>query len=304
MIDGFDRLFADADARREPVPVVASGGDDPSVLEALREAAGRGWVVPTVVGPDRAIRAAAEMAGVGLGEFRVVQAEPGEVGPAAVAEVKQGRAAVLIKGRVTSPDLVRAVCHPGDGLRSGRVVGQVVLMEIGRDGRRFLLTDTGVNVRPTLSQKADLLQSAVGVAQALGAARPLVAVMAATESLNVAMPETLDAAALQSRNQAGDFPDCIVQGPLSFDLAYAADAAETKGIDGRVVGAADLMLFADLLSANLTVKAIMYTADCRFGGLLLGAVSPVAFMSRADTPATRLNSLALALRLLDHHGSL
>jgi len=299
-LHGFDRLAAEADARAAPVPVVAAGGDDPGLLRALREAAGRGWVVPAVVGPGRAVRAAAAAAGVDPGGFRLVEADAGDVGAAAVAEVRQGRAAVLIKGRVASPDLLRAVCHPGDGLRDGRVVGQVVLMEVLRDGRRFLLADTGVNPRPTLSQKADLLQGAVGVAHALGAARPLVAVMAATEAIDVAMHETLDAAALQSRNQAGDFPDCVVRGPLPFDLAYAADAAGRKRVGGPVVGAADLMLFADLLSANLTVKAIMSTADCRYGVALLGTVAPVAFLSRSDTPAARLNSLALALRLLDH----
>ncbi len=296
-LDGFDRLLAEADAKKAKVPVVAAGGDDPGLLVALRVAASRGWVEPTIVGPERLVVEAGIETGVNLGRFRVIDAEPADVAECAVAEVKQGRAEILIKGRVKSPDLIRAVCHPGDGIRDGRVIGQVVLMEIPRDGRRFLLTDTGVNVRPTLTQKADLLQSAAGVAHALGVDRPLVAVMAATESINVSMHETLDAAALQSRNQAGDFPDCIVEGPLSFDLAYAPDAAEKKRITGQVAGSADLMLFADLLSANLTVKAIMYTSDCRYGGLLLGTTHPVAFMSRSDNAATRLHSIALALRM-------
>jgi phosphotransacetylase len=179
------------------------------------------------------------------------------------------------------------------------VVCQVVLMEIPRDGRRFLLADTGVTVRPRLDQKADILGSAVAVARALGADRPRVAVMAATESLNTTMPETLDAAELQNRHGRGEIAGCVVQGPLSFDLAYAADAADKKRVGGEVVGAADVMVFPDLLSANLTVKAVMYTADCRFGGVLQGASAPVVFMSRADTAATRLRSLALALRVLD-----
>ncbi len=122
--------------------------------------------------------------------------------------------------------------------------------------------------------------------------------MAATESVNLTMPETVDAAELQKRSERGDIDGCTVQGPLSFDLAYAAGAARKKRIAGAVVGAADVLLFPDLLSANLTVKAIMYTADCRFGGILCGTTAPVVFMSRADTTETRLNSLALALRVL------
>jgi phosphotransacetylase len=206
---------------------------------------------------------------------------------------------MLMKGRIATPDLLRAVLDPERGLRTGRVICQVVLMEIPRDSRRFLLADTGITVRPKLEQKAEILASTIAVAQALGADHPKVALMAATESMNAAMPETLDAAELQTRGGAGEFPDALVQGPLSFDIAYAADAAEKKRLSGTVVGAADAMIFPDLLSANLTVKAIMYTADCRYGGVLRGTSVPVVFMSRADSVATRLNSLALSLRILE-----
>jgi phosphate butyryltransferase len=178
------------------------------------------------------------------------------------------------------------------------VICQVVLLEL-RAGRRLVLADTGICIQPTLEQKADILRSAADIARALGADRPRVAVMAASESVTEAMPETLDAAELQRRGQAGELGDCLVQGPLSFDLAFADDAAEKKRLGGTVPGAADVLLFPNLLSANLTVKAIMYTADCRFGGVLCGAACPVVFMSRADTTATRLQSIALALRLLD-----
>src|SRR5262249_49856398 len=174
---------------------------------------------------------------------------------------------------------------------------QVVLMSILPARRQFLLADTGVCVQPTLEQKSDILRNAVGVAHALGVEEPRVAVMAASESPSPALPDTLEAAELQRLCEAGELPGCVVQGPLSFDLAYAADAADKKRVGGPVPGAADVMLFPNLAAANLTVKAIVYTADCCFGGVLCGAACPVVFMSRADTTATRLNSLALALRL-------
>jgi phosphotransacetylase len=122
--------------------------------------------------------------------------------------------------------------------------------------------------------------------------------MSATESVTDALPDTAEARTLQQSNEEGSIGDCVIQGPLSFDLAYAADAADRKRIAGPVTGAADVLLFPDLVSANLTVKAIMYTADCTFGGVLMGAACPVVFMSRADSPATRLRSLALAVALL------
>ncbi len=264
----------------------------------LCAACDRGWVAPRVVGPEALIQATAKACGVGLEGFAIVEAEGDAIAPAAVAEVRQGRARMLMKGRIATPALMRAVLDPEAGLRTGRVVCQVVLMEIPRDDRRFLLADTGICVQPTIETRIDILHSAIEVARRLRADPPRVALMAATESVNAAMPETLEAAELQRRNAAGEFADCVVQGPLSFDLAYAADAADKKRIGGAVVGAADAMVFPNLLSANLTVKAIMYTADCRFGGVLCGTSAPVVFMSRADTAATRRNSLAMALTLL------
>jgi phosphotransacetylase len=261
-------------------------------------------VAPIVVGSERAIRASAEAAGFGLDGFTIVAAEGDAVAGAAVAEVRDGRARMLMKGRISTPALLRAVLDPAAGLRTGRVVCQVVLMEVlareAAEARRFLLADTGIRIQPTFQQRIDILRSTVEVAQALGVERPRVALMAATETVNPSMPETVQAAELQRRNEAGEFPDCLIQGPLSFDLAYAPSVAGKKQVAGAVVGAADVMLFPNLLSANLTVKAVMYTADCRFGGVLRGTTAPVVFMSRADTPVTRLNSLALGLALLRH----
>jgi len=291
----FDQLFSEADTTRPAVPVAAAGGADPTVLAALRTACDRGWVTPIVTGQDADIRRTADEAGIYLAGFTILDSE--EPAVTAVAQVREGRARFLMKGQIATPALLRAMLDPHNGLRTGRVICQVVLLMLARNGRCFLMADTGICIKPTLEQKRDILQSAVSVARALGEPVPRVAVMAASESVTESMPETVEAAQLQQQQQAGEIPGCVVQGPLSFDLAYEASAADKKRISGPVTGAADVMLFPDLSSANLTVKAIMYTADCRFGGILCGASCPVVFMSRADTTATRLNSLVLALRV-------
>jgi phosphotransacetylase len=226
-------------------------------------------------------------------------AEGVEIAQTAVAAVRSGDAQALVKGRIATSDLMRAVLDRDTGLRTRRVICQVVLMEILRDRRRFLLADTGICVQPSLDERIDILSSAVEVAHALWMEMPRVAVMAASEIVRPSMPETVEAAELVRRSRLGEFGACVVEGPLSFDLAYAADAGAKKQIEGEVVGEADIMLFPNLLAANLTVKAIMYTADCQFGGILRGTSAPVVFMSRADSTETRLNSLALTLRMLD-----
>ncbi len=288
----FDELFLSADALREPTTVVVAGGADATVLSALAEATARGWVRPIVTGERKAIEQVAESIGVDLAPFRIVAAD--EPAMAAVTEVHTG-AKLLMKGQVSTPDLMKAVLDREHGLRTGRTICQVVLMEIPRDSRRFLMSDTGVTIAPTMQQKVEILQSLVGTARGLGLEQPRVAVMSATEKLNPGMPDTAEAVDLSQRAQRGEFGGIHLEGPLSFDLAYDAAAGQKKGVTSEVVGQADAMLFPDLLSANLTVKAIMYTADCHFGGVLAGVKCPVVFMSRADDAPTRLRSLALAI---------
>jgi len=292
----FDDLFSDADSKRPALPVAVAGGADPTVLEAVRAACTRGWVVPILVGDESAIRRCATEQAVPLDGITIVNAA--DPAAAAVDLVRSGTARLVMKGQVATPALLHAMLDPDRGLRTGSVICQVVLMEIAPTDRRFLLADTGICISPTVEQKGDILRQAVQVAHKLGEATPRVAVLAATETVQEAMPETKDAAELTRRAQAADFPGCRVEGPLSFDLAYSADAAAKKRSGGDVAGAADVLLFPNLLAANLTVKAIMYTANCRFGGILCGAACPVVFMSRADTTATRLHSLALALAVV------
>lgn len=305
-IAGFDEMFRAVDARRSQVGVVAAGGDDRTVLEALSQAARRGWIQPIVTGDEAAIRKLADELRIDVSEFRIVDSD--EPAKAAVAEIRDGRAALMMKGQISTPALMKAVLHRETGLRTERVIGQIVLLEIPRDDRRLLLTDTGITIQPTLDQKADLLRSLIETGRLLkdeeapADAVPRVAVMSATEKPTDSMPDTLEAAELQKRGEAGEFPGGIVQGPLSFDLAYAPEAGEKKKIAGQVVGDADAMLFPNLLAANLTVKAIMYTAECRFGGYLCGTSAPVVFMSRADTTSTRMHSLAFTLQMLHARG--
>lgn len=290
----FAELHSRADGLTAPVPVVAIGGEEPTVLEALGVARSRGWLEPIVAGNAGVIRSVAREAGVELEGFRVLDtAEPAR---AAVAEVREGRAAVLMKGRVSTPDLMSAVLDRETGLRTGRTIGQVVLMELPGVDRRFLLTDTGVTIRPSIDQRAELVESVGRIAHSLGVETPRIALMSATEKPTDALPDSVEAAELARRAREDDaFPGCLVEGPLSFDLVFTNEAGARKGVDGAVVGHADATVFPDLNSANLTVKALMSLADCRFGGQLVGVACPVVFMSRSDSVETRLNSLVYVL---------
>ena len=293
-LQGFEALMREADEERPRVSVVAAGGADSTVLLALNEARRRGWVRPILTGDRTEIEHLARINEIDPHDFTIL--DTSDPAGAAVGEVRAGRARLLMKGQIATPDLMKAVLHQQHGLRTGKTLCQIVLMEIVRDQRRFLMGDTGLCIQPDFRQKREILEHQIAAARCLGVDHPAIAVMSATEKVTDIMPDTLEAAEFQRLCEAGAFGSCHVQGPLSFDLAYAHDAGDKKRIAGSVVGQADGMLFHDLLSGNLTVKGIMYTADCRFGGVVWGAACPIVFMSRADRVDTRLHSLVYALR--------
>lgn len=295
-LPSFDDLHARVDRIRPQIGVAVAGGNDLTVLEALAWGLGHGWIRPFVSGDREEIEQIAGNGGLSLQGFQFLSGDsPAE---AAVGAVSRGEAAILMKGQVDTPSLMRALLNPQANLRTGQTISQVVMMEVSDQQRRFLLSDTGITISPNRQQKGEIVQHCVRMAQRLGVDCPRVGLVCATEKVNSNMPETLDIVELVERSRAGAFGECMVEGPLSFDLAYANEAGEKKRVSGRVVGAADVMVFPNLLAGNLTVKAIMYTARCRFGGILVGAKCPVVFMSRADTTATRIDSLALALSLI------
>lgn len=295
-LKSFAELYSEADQLTTPVSVVAAGGADTTVIQALELARRRGWVNPILTGNPAAIAERAEALEIDLSPFTILEDED-DSAKVAVQQVRDGSAHFLMKGQISTPSLMRAVLHKETGLRTGKTIGQMVLMEILRDQRSFLMTDTGITISPTLEQKRDLIEAAVEIAHKLCLANPKIAIMSASEKVTPALPDTEEAQQLVEMAQQSPFGECSVAGPLSFDLAYATDAGEKKGVAGDVTGHADAMIFPNLLAANLTVKAMMYTADCQFGGVLTGTTHPVVFMSRADNIQTRMNSIAYAIQL-------
>ena len=192
-LPGFAELHDRTDRRREPATIAVAGGEELTVLQAVCIAKQRGWITPRIVGSKVAITSLAGAEGLELDDIELVDADAENIARLAVAEVRAGRAQALMKGQIATPALMQAILDPEHGLRTGRVICQVVLMEVPRDNRRFLMADTGICVRPSPADKEDILRSTVEVAHGLGLARPRVALMAATETVKPAMPETVDA---------------------------------------------------------------------------------------------------------------
>ncbi len=277
--------------------VAVACADDPTVLEALHNARRRNIAESVLFGDARRIRELAEQAGMELPPGTVIDvADDIEAASQAVAMVSRGEAEIVMKGYLHTDDFLRAVLDRDTGLRAGVLMSHVFVCDLSEQGRLLLITDSAMNIAPDLEAKAEIVLNAVHLAHILGLERPKVAVLAAVELLNPAMPATIDATCLHTMSQRRQFsPPCIVDGPFAFDNAISVAAARHKGIGGEVAGQADIMLVPDIEAGNILVKSFVYLAGGRIAGVIVGASAPVVLTSRADSADAKLMSIALAV---------
>ena len=275
---------------------VAVAQDEP-VLAAVAKAHDLGIADPILFGDEAEIRRIAGEMGVDLSEMKIVN-EPDTIEAArkAVACVHNGEAEMYMKGELQTKDFLRSVLDKEVGLRTGKPLSHVCVFEIPGIDRLLFLTDVAFMPYPTIEDKEMIINYTVEVARACGVECPKVAPLAAVEVVNPKMPVTLEAAELTKWNEEGRIKNCIVDGPLSMDLAIDPEAAEHKAgaKDRKIVGDADILLFPDIHAGNLVYKTIVRLASCKNGNILTGTKAPVILTSRSDTVEVKVNSIALA----------
>jgi len=209
--------------------------------------------------------------------------------------VRQGQAQVAMKGCIETGDFLRAALDRETGLRTGRLLSHVGVFEIPGFDRLIFVTDAGVVVAPDITQKIEIVQNAIEVAQALGIETPRVAILAATEMVNPKIPTTLDAANLSKMADRGQIRGGIIDGPLALDSAISQESSSIKGISSPVAGQADILVTPDVEAGNMLAKAITYFAKGRMAGVVVGGQSPLIVASRSDPHETKLMSIALGV---------
>ena len=285
-----------ARAAGPPVPVAVAHPCDAASLGAAVEGAAAGLITPILVGPATKIRAAAAAAELDIAAFRLVDEPHSHAAAArAVALVRAGEAALLMKGSLHTDELMRAVLARDTGLRTERRLSHVYIMDVPSYPRALLLTDAAVNVTPTLEEKRDIVQNAIDLAHIMGIAQPRVAILAAVETVSPAMPSTLAAAALCKMADRGQITGGLLDGPLAFDNAVSLEAARQKGIVSEVAGRADILVVPDLEAGNMLAKQLSFLAGADAAGVVCGARVPIILTSRADSARTRIASCAVAV---------
>ncbi len=293
--DGYRRLI-EATRGGPPAPTAVIHPCSAAALLAAVDAAEAGLIAPILVGPESKIRKAAEEAGKSLAGLRIVPAAHShEAAAKAVELARAGEAQLLMKGSLHTDELMGAVVAAATGLRTERRISHVYVMDVPSHPAPLLITDAAINIAPTLLEKADIIRNAIDLAHVIGIEQPRVAILSAVETVNPALPSTLEAAALCKMADRGQITGGLLDGPLAFDNAVSEAAAAEKGIVSPVAGKADILVAPNLEAGNMLAKQLTFLGGADAAGVVLGARVPIILTSRADSLRTRLASCAVAV---------
>ena len=291
----YDRLIAAA-RQAGPVTVAVAHPCDHNALEGALDAASLGLIQPILVGPQERIRQAADAARLDISSFPLIDTEHSHASAARAVElVREGHASALMKGSLHTDELMGAVVSSATGLRTSRRLSHCFVMDIPGRAEPLIITDAAVNITPTLSDKVDIVQNAIDLAQVLRFDPVKVAILAAVETVSEKMPSTIDAAALCKMADRGQISGALLDGPLAMDNAIDPEAAAIKHLVSPVAGRANVLVAPDLEAGNMLAKSLTFMAGASAAGIVLGARVPVILTSRADTVQARLASCAVAV---------
>lgn len=292
-------FFIEQARRARPIrTAVVHPVDHNSLLGAI-EAARQGLIDPLLVGPAHKIRAAAEAEQLDISDYDIISTEHSHMAAERACElVRKAEAEALMKGSLSTAELLGAVVHKSRGIRTERRLSHVFVFDIPNYHKPLVITDAAINIAPDLMTKRDIVQNAIEFCHSLGNSTPKVAILAAVEKINPCMQSTLDAAALCKMADRHQINGGILDGPLAFDNAISLQAALDKHIDSPVAGDADILIAPDLEAANMIAKQLIYLANAKSAGIAVGARVPIILTSRAEGTLGRLASCALASHMV------
>lgn len=288
----FDELLEDLKKDIKTRKMAVAGADNPETLKTAIEAKNMKIGDSILIGNEERIKGRAKENNLDISGFEIVNIDdPIEICRYSVKIVHDGKADMLVKGSVETRDLLKAILDNEIGLKSKELMNLVGVFEM--DGKLTFLTDISVIPYPSLDVKIQLINNAVKLARSVGIEVPKVAAIAGLSVSNTRMPETMEAEKLTEMNIKGEIKDCIVDGPLSLDLAISSESAQIKYVHRRVNGDADILLFPDVHAANISYKILTHLSDSKNGNILLGTTKPVISTSRSDSVQTKINSIIL-----------
>lgn len=291
----FEGLFDHLLSQDGRYKIIAVYPHDEHTQEAIEAALEKGFADFVLVG-HKAELDALPLAGKYPGRVATVDAADGdEAARIGVEMIGAGEGDVLMKGKLNTDNLLRAVLNKEWGiLPKGNVLSHVTVAEIPGRPRLLLYSDVAVIPYPTLAQREAIVGYLARVARALGIERPRVALTHFTEKVNPKFPVSTDYVSLKEMAAAGRWGEIVVDGPMDIKTAVNAEAAAIKGIVSPIEGKADALMMADIEAGNILYKTLTEFAGATNAGVIVGAKVPIVLPSRGDSSEGKLASLALA----------
>jgi len=298
MLKNFEDLKSNVIANKQKKVIALACAADGASLEALRDAQSELGVDYLLIGNEPDILEAAQKASFAADKSKIIQAaDETAAAETAVALVREGRADILMKGKMQTSTLLKAVVDKDRGIRTGGLMSHMAVLSCPAYPKLIYITDGGMVTNPDLDQKRAILQNSIDMLHKIGYTQPKAAILAAVEVVNPKMQETIDADELAKANQSGEIKDCIIEGPLSFDLAISAESAKTKGFASQIAGDADIFLLPDIAAGNIMSKALIYLAGAKMAGCILGASAPIIVVSRGAGAEEKMLSILLTMAM-------
>ena len=291
----FDDLIKKVQNLDSKKKVAVVSAQDEHTLEAVFKAKKDNIVEPILIGNKKKIIEILSRLHESVLEESIINVESdSEAAEKAVELINENKADFIMKGKIQTADLLRAVVNKENGLRTGKVMSHIVIHEIPTYHKLLAVTDGGMMMYPSLDEKKQILENAVSTFLTLGYENPKVAVLAAVETVNPKMQESVDADMLKKMNIKGEIKNCIVEGPISYDLTMSKESASIKGFVSPVTGEADIIVVPNITVGNVLGKSLVYSAGAKMAGFIVGAKVPIVLTSRGSTSEEKYLSLALS----------
>lgn len=281
-----------AETKKRVAVVVAQ---DEHTLEAVFKAKQDNIVEPILIGDKVKIKEVLNHLKESLDDDLIINVEgDAEAAMKAVELIHDNKADFIMKGKIQTADLLRAVVNKEKGLRTGSVMSHIAIHEIPTYHKLLAVTDGGMMMYPSLDEKKKIIENAVNTFIAMGYEEPKVAVLAAVETVNPKMPESVDGDLLKKMNQSGEIENCIIEGPISYDLTMSRESAKIKGFDSPVTEDADILVVPNITAGNILGKSLLFSAGAKMAGFIVGAKVPIVLTSRGASSEEKYLSLVLS----------
>lgn len=271
---------------------VACAEDFPTI-EALHHARQENIATGILFGDKMRIEKIAESLKISITDFEIHHCPTeSDALKEAINYVKQN-GDFLMKGQLNTANFLKGILDEKQGLRSERILSHVALLSLLSYHKVLFVSDGGMNTDLDLRRKIDIVKNAIELARFMGIAQPKVALLSAIERVNLNITETLDWAIITRMAEQAEFGDALIEGPLALDIAFSTQSAKIKKVASRVSGDVDILIVPSIATGNILAKGLQYLGGAKICGIIVGAKRPVVMLSRADTPETKLFSIAL-----------